>query len=885
MAAKSTLLHKQAGVPLAVLVSLGVVACGGGGDGDGGLVNRGHTVAGTVTVPAGTAIDSDTNDPNATFTTNDTVDSAQTVPAPVQVGGFLTASGTGNSGDRFASDADPRDVYAVPLTDGESVTLFITDSDTADLDLYLFRADGETLVESSESATADTETVTADADENYIVVVEAASGTSNYVLNVATGALSTTQGYNAAAEFVPGELIVRFRDEETDRSLPMSAALMAQQMGLKHKAGGAGRPMLLDLGDHLQTLQAFNALGIEKAPGQLGARMHLPAKVREKLATVQVAKALSTREDVAYVGLNHIYQPQLIPNDEYYDYQWHYPQISLPRAWDQSLGDGVIVAVVDTGIYPHPDLAGQVTDNGYDFISDPERALDGDGIDDDPTDPGDGFYPDGSSTFHGTHVAGTIAAASNNGTGVAGVAWNARIMPIRALGAGGGTTYDVLQGMRYAAGMTTDAGVTPPAQPAEIINLSLGGPGGGTMGEAYREVRDGPDGVAGTDDDVLIIAAAGNGGNDTPNYPAAYDAVVSVSATDAANDLTPYSSFGPTVALAAPGGDMTVDVNNDGRVDGVLSTAVDDSGSTTTTGYSFQNGTSMACPHVAGVAALMEAIYDSGASDMSPDEFEGALAQGSLTDDISGDGATTRNEQFGYGLINAQKAVDWAIDGTLSPLVSVSPPRLDFDSVTDSLTFTVSNATSTDDELLGDVTVTTSEPWLSVSASNTQSNGAGEYSATVDRNGLGDGRYSATVNVATTMGGDKDIPVVLQVGTLAQVADAGLHYIILADAGSGRVVHQVVVNATNGEYPFRFEGVEDGRYLLYAGSDLDNDLQLCDPGEACGAYPSLSELTPVSVFGDRTGLRFTSQYRLNLGATNANLGREQGNAATQLNRR
>ena len=186
------------------------------------------------------------------------------------------------------------------------------------------------------------------------------------------------------------------------------------------------------------------------------------------------------RSDVASAELNTILQPARVPSDPLYTLQWHYPMIRLPQAWDSTIGSpSVVIAVVDTGVVlTHPDLQGQLV-AGYDFISSASRARDGDGIDPDPSDPGDLALGTGASSFHGTHVAGTIGAASDRPTGeigVAGVAWGARVMPIRVLGLQGGTNYDVLQGVRYAAGLPNDSG-TVPAQPADVINLSLSGGG------------------------------------------------------------------------------------------------------------------------------------------------------------------------------------------------------------------------------------------------------------------------------------------------------------------------------------------------------------------------------------------------------------------------
>ena len=301
----------------------------------------------------------------------------------------------------------------------------------------------------------------------------------------------------------------------------------------------------------------------------------------------------------------------------------------------------MIVAVIDTGVLlAHPDLDNQLT-TGYDFISNVQQANDGDGPDPDPNDPGDLAFG-GSSSFHGTHVAGPIAAESDNAQGVAGVAWQSRIMPLRVLGIDGGTPFDVIQAVLYAAGMTNQSG-TLPLQPADIINMSLGSNFSSQSEQAIvDQVR-----AAG----VIVVASAGNDASDIPSYPAAYNGVVSVAATTILNSAAPYSNFGATIDVAAPGGYNATDLNGDGIGDGVIS-AMGDDGSVGPVqfGYAALSGTSMAAPHVAGVAALMKAVHPN----LTPDEFDNALAAGDLTDDL---GTPGRDNIYGFGLINAQMAV------------------------------------------------------------------------------------------------------------------------------------------------------------------------------------------------------------------------------------
>lgn len=305
----------------------------------------------------------------------------------------------------------------------------------------------------------------------------------------------------------------------------------------------------------------------------------------------------------------HVAAPLLAPNDPQYANQWHYKYVAgsseglnLPPAWDITTGSSsTVVAVVDTGILNHTDLAGR-TVAGYDFITDIPTANDGNGRDSNPADPGDWvnigecgatqFY---ESSWHGTHVAGTIGAASNNGVGVAGVNWNAKILPVRVLGKCGGYTSDIVDGMRWAAGLSV-SGVPANANPADVINMSLGGSGACSITEqnAVNAIV-----AAGT----AVVVAAGNSNADASGFsPASCSGVITVASNDRYGDRAWYSNYGSTIEVTAPGGDTDTTTLSDG----VLSTL--DGGTTTPANdnsYAYYQGTSMAAPHVAGLAALV----------------------------------------------------------------------------------------------------------------------------------------------------------------------------------------------------------------------------------------------------------------------------------------
>lgn len=320
------------------------------------------------------------------------------------------------------------------------------------------------------------------------------------------------------------------------------------------------------------------------------------------------------------------------PNDPLWALQWHFHDrgtgegrtpggAGFESFWSrQGLvgSDGIVVAVVDTGLQMnHPDIAASPNIMpGFDMVSDPRMGNDGDGRDPDPNDPGDlcdPTKPGAADSFHGTHVAGTIgAAATNNGAGVAGGAWDVRIVPVRALGKCGGRLSDINDSIRWAAGLIPaeldDGTEIWNENPADIINLSIG-----LLGTCPASLQDAIDSV--TEEGVIVVSAAGNARMSTSFYaPAGCRNVITVAASDARGQIAPYSNFGPEVMVLAPGGDLTRDDNGDGKPDGVLSTKAASNCYDPVTGegvenchYAYEQGTSMAAPHVSAALALLMA--------------------------------------------------------------------------------------------------------------------------------------------------------------------------------------------------------------------------------------------------------------------------------------
>ncbi|MFM9917007.1 MAG: S8 family peptidase [Rhizobacter sp.] len=357
--------------------------------------------------------------------------------------------------------------------------------------------------------------------------------------------------------------------------------------------------------------------------------------------------------DIEYVEPDRLLQPMYVPNDTLYPQQWALSDVTggirAPAAWDRATGNGVTIAVIDTGVRPHADLVARLLP-GYDFITNATIGADGSGRDADASDPGDAASagacgagsPATSSSWHGTHVSGLAAASGGNGVGVTGVAYAARILPLRALGRCGGYTSDVADAIVWAAGGTV-SGLPLNPNPAKVINLSLGGGGACdlTSQNAINAAR--AKGAA------VIVAAGNSNTNASGSSPANCTGVIAVAATGKTGGKASYSNFGTNVTVAAPGGDSGA---------GLLSTL---NAGTTAPGadsYASYMGTSMATPVVSGVAALMLSVNPA----LTPDQIAAMLKSSARAFPAACTGC-------GAGIVDANAAVSLAVAalGTTPP--------------------------------------------------------------------------------------------------------------------------------------------------------------------------------------------------------------------------
>ncbi len=444
-------------------------------------------------------------------------------------------------------------------------------------------------------------------------------------------------GGNTADASEVQQLMVKLRDSRTVRATAVSA----------------------DILDALSASAGVSLEHVRRMSG--GAQVFRLPGVTTPAEAEAVAQQLRLDPNVELAEPDRRVQPLLVPNDPLYSQQWSLHDAAaeiaganLPGAWDISTGSAaVIIAVIDTGFVAHADLdlMARVLP-GYDFVSDSFVANDGDGRDADPSDPGDWVtdtdvadrhsqcgYSEYSS-WHGTHVAGIIGATGQNGIGVTGINWNSKLLPVRVLGKCGGWMSDVLDGARWAAGIS-DPNLPPNSNPARVINMSLGAnyPCSALIQSVVNDIR-----ATGT----VVVAAAGNSGADAGAVaPGNCAGVIAVGALDRGGNRAYYSSMGSTVALSAPG--IAKSLYNTGTTSPNPSPQGDD--------YGYMQGTSMAAPHVAGVASLMLSLNPS----LTPEQVQQKLR---ATARAFPDGSTCTMSLCGAGMLDATAALRSAANTT-----------------------------------------------------------------------------------------------------------------------------------------------------------------------------------------------------------------------------
>ncbi|MBV6848314.1 S8 family peptidase [Xanthomonas euvesicatoria] len=389
------------------------------------------------------------------------------------------------------------------------------------------------------------------------------------------------------------------------------------------------------------------ALGLSATRRLSGGPMLLVADRKlDRVDSESLMRRLAADPAVKRVEVDILMRPLLVPNDPGVPQQWAMgataASLNIRPAWDRSTGKGIVVAVIDTGITNHPDLAANVLP-GYDFIVDPATARDGTARDANAADQGDWAAANecgpgasaSNSSWHGTHVAGIVAAVGNNAVGVVGTAFNARILPLRVLGRCGGYMSDIADAIVWASGGKV-SGVPTNPNPATVINLSLGGTGtcSATLNNAI---------TAAVTRGSAVVVAAGNSNMDvSTSVPANCANVIAVAATTSAGAKASFSNFGKGVDIAAPGQSIVSTLNTGTTAPGNAA-------------YAVCSGTSMAAPHVAGVVALMQSV---ALNPLPPATVKALLKASARPMPV----ACTQG--CGAGLVNADGAVAAVIEST-----------------------------------------------------------------------------------------------------------------------------------------------------------------------------------------------------------------------------
>jgi serine protease len=523
-------------------------------------------------------------------------------------------------------------------------------------------------------------------------------------------------GLDSAAQH--DKFIVKYREGSAERLNPAS---LQRSLDAAATRGRAGRALSVT---HLRRLA-------------VGAEVIRADRKLDRVEAESLMRELAADPNVEYVEVDRLLQAALNPNDPRYPEQWGFQDadagIRANQAWDTATGTGVVVAVLDTGITSHSDLNANVV-AGYDFVSDAAAARDGNGRDSNPADQGDWYaagecgQPVGSnSSWHGTHVAGTVAALANNSVGGAGTAFNARIQPVRVLAKCGGSISDIADAIVWASGGTV-SGVPVNGNPAEVINLSLGG--GGSCSATMQSAIDGAVGRGTT----LAIAAGNGNTNVSGSTPANCNNVIAVASITNTGQRSSFSNYGALIDIAAPGSTILSTLN---------------AGTTVPAGetYANYNGTSMAAPHVAGVIALLQSA---SATPKTPAQVETLIKTNFRPFPV------TPTQTIGPGILDAKAVVD-AAGGTPGNV----PPTANFSFTTSGLTANFTDSSTDSDGSIA------SRNWnFGDGTSSTATSPSKTYAAA--------GTYSVALTVTDNLGATNTRTQSVTVGTASNVLTNGV---------------------------------------------------------------------------------------------------------------
>ena len=537
----------------------------------------------------------------------------------------------------------------------------------------------------------------------------------------------------------------------------------------------------------------------------------------------------------------------------YNRYQWALTSLKMPQVWEK-FGRGnrdegkakkeIIVAIVDSGVRrTHPNLERNFTEDGYDFVSDPTRDRDEiPGMDNNPDEPTDG---QNENPFHGTHVAGIVAAVPDPRAKIGdlvvqidGVAGGVKILPIRALAFDGGTDADIANAILYAAGLPNSSNRIPKRK-ADVINLSLGGAGESPiLADAIERAT-----AAGS----VIVAAAGNDGNDQETFPAAYPQVIAVGAFEPGQSPALYSNFGPNVDVMAPGGGVPPEQFMDGIPNGILSTYVEPNSNESS--WKFMSGTSMASPHVAGIVALLLGVNPA----LALADARELLFAHSYLENLQG----CSNQRCGRGEPNVLEILSAA--ETAVPSTAKIQLTRDWVPLTDAKFETTLSIPNTGGDKLKMISgeeirirPVSAAAWLSVTENDTekgidlQIKVAKDKAPTIPQSVSVEAVTNAA-EIETTENGDSTISHNGVIRLFVYYEPKETMHVALVKDSDDHAAFEWAAAQPDQKYAYHLDPPPEGDYFIYAGRDDDGDGKVCGVGDYCGAYPSLEQPRKIHV--------------------------------------
>ena len=841
------------------------------------------TLTQTLFVSSTTDLDGDVPVPmnnGVGYTTipNNTIEDARTLITPTEVTGFIgdklvevivrdedgnvVFDDEGNVSYNSLQTNDPEDWYKVDTVAGLQITLAVEDYEEEVVDdagntttvinkatLLLYNSSGGLVNFSyTASSTDEYQTINLPSPGVYYPVVKKDDGASKYTLILAPGASTASTFTSSKNAFAQGEFIsyIPFSDnfdpdtyEDIYPEFNENEALNQKLVSINKTSFMGLRVVDFDLNEEYATIYG-NDTYLDSP--NFTANNSDQIIYLKQWKVLQHYKKLNPKLNLEF---NQIHQKLGFVKDTYWDYQWGLQLIGLDKVLNATGQEvkNVAVGVIDTGSPSVTSTAWTTShflNGGYDFLESND-SNDGDGPDGDPTD-----TVDVTSGSHGTHVGSTIAAA-NDGNNING--FGIYSVPLRVFGRDGGAfSSDVIAAMLYSAGLPNSTGQTYTGSvPLKVVNLSLGSMGGGCSSSYRNAISDV------TDNGVTVVSSSGNSGEDAPNskgYPASCPNVISVAAVDPLSQRAYYSTFNDDVDVAAPGGTTGTDLNGDGQSDGIL--AFDGSES-----LSYYQGTSMASPHAAGAIALIYALKP----EWDPVQMDAFIKSGYFTDDIGVEG---KDDDFGYGLINLDKAFTNLIDGGLDfTYATINPGSFNFGYTDTEKTITISKV-GTGELSVAQVTSGNSSV-TTVAALDIDSNGFGTYKVTLTRGEVPDGTYTGSIVAELSDETQTNVTFTYSSGSERTSSEIGYVLAYLYD-DNDEYYRGWRIDMPEGGIRFSVSDIDIGTYYWFFSTEIDDDNFIGGYGEIWETYPELSSqdayftLVDQDVEGNSVYLRTRSSY-------------------------